>query len=147
MGLRRKASLIIYRYAEKGLEVFLESTEDDVKNDELWKFPESDLEQSVLAESAEDKMIELDPVASDNGNVEKAWAVEGEWHDIPTFCNMMVNDIKEVKDKITTKVAQKVPGGSFFNLKDAFRKLLPHQYEMLKELKEILVDRNSTKNI
>lgn len=146
MGLRSKASLIIYRYAEKGLEVFLESTSDDTKNDNLWKFPESDLEQSPIT-TTEDRLIELDPVASDNGNVEKAWAVEGEWHDIPTFCNMMVSDIKEVKDKIATKVTQKPTGGTFVNLKEAFKKLLPHHYEMLKELKDILSDRNSIKNI
>lgn len=145
MGLRKKASLIIYRFAEKGLEVFLQSTKNEL-NDTEWHLPESDLEKPELGPGNSDRMIELDPVAQDNGNINRAWAVEGEWHDIPTFCNMMVNDMKEVKDKIINRIP-KAEEGSFMNVKDAFKKVLPHQYELLKELKDILTDRNSIKNI
>ncbi len=145
MGLRKKASLIIYRFAEKGLEVFLQSTKNEL-NDTEWHLPESDIDRPDMDPIQSDRMIELDPVAQDNGNVNRAWAVEGEWHDIPTFCNMMVNDMREVKEKIIKKIP--VPeAGSFINVKDAFKKVLPHQYELIKELKDILIDRNSTKNI
>lgn len=145
MGLRKKASLIIYRFAEKGLEVFLQSTKNEL-NDTEWHLPESNLDKPELEMQGSERMIELDPVAQDNGNINRAWAVEGEWHDIPTFCNMMVNDMKEVKEKIINKIPV-TDEGSFINVKEAFKRVLPHQYELLKELKDILVDRNSTKNI
>ncbi|MFT4973965.1 MAG: hypothetical protein ACI9JY_003178, partial [Saprospiraceae bacterium] len=37
--------------------------------------------------------------------------------------------------------------GTFVAVKEALKKVLPHQYDMLKELKDTLLERNSLKNM
>ncbi|MCB0550580.1 MAG: hypothetical protein KDD19_23625, partial [Phaeodactylibacter sp.] len=68
--------------------------------------------------------------------------VEGDWHEIPSLKGMLYEDARQLKDAM-----KKMEGGTFFVLKEAFKKVLPHQYEFLKELKEILVDRNSIRDL
>jgi predicted NUDIX family NTP pyrophosphohydrolase len=89
-----------------------------------------------------DKLIELDPVEQENGAVEQGWAVEADWHEIPSLKSMLYEDALQIMEKI-----REMEKGSFFAFKEALKKVLPHQYAFLKELKEILSDRNSTKNI
>ena len=55
---------------------------------------------------------------------------------------MLYEDALQIMEKI-----REMEKGSFFAFKEALKKVLPHQYAFLKELKEILSDRNSTKNI
>lgn len=137
MNLKEKVSLIIYRFRERGLEIFLVPEEDQ------WQFPEgpSDNEKSrVLMD--EDRLIALDPVNKEDGETEQAWAVEGDWHDIPSLKSMLYEDALALKEKLT-----ETERGTFVAVKEAFKQALPHQYQLLKELKEVLVDRNLTKNI
>ncbi len=140
MELSKKINLIIYRFREKGLEVFLVNPQDD----ETWIIPTEQpgkpAQEPLLMNAG--KVIELDPVRQENGEVEEAWAVEGDWHDIPSLKSMLYDDALFLKDKI-----KEMEKGAFFVVKEAFKKVLPHQYQLLKELKEILTDRNSTKNI
>jgi hypothetical protein len=90
----------------------------------------------------EDRLIELDPVAQDSGDFENAVAVEGDWHEIPSLKSMLSEDAQYLKDKIKS-----MEKGTYFALKEAVKKVMPHQYEFLKELKDILVDRNSVKDL
>ena len=55
---------------------------------------------------------------------------------------MVYEDAVHLKEKL-----KEMEKGTFFVLKEAFKKVLPHQYQFLKELKEILVDRNSTRDM
>ena len=55
---------------------------------------------------------------------------------------MLYHDALEMKEKL-----KEIEKGGYFAVKEALKKVLPHQYKLLKELKEILVDRNSIKNI
>jgi hypothetical protein len=64
MGLRKKVNLIIYRFRERGLEVFLTRQSDE------WGLPGGDLQ----ADNQSD-LIELEPTADQ----EEAVAVEGDW--------------------------------------------------------------------
>ncbi len=141
MGFSEKASLIIYRFRERGLEVFL--VNDDSEEKESWGIPEGEItaynSQSLVEQ---DRLISLDPVEQDSGATEKAWAVEGDWHEIPSLKHMLYEDAVQIKNKVL-----KMEKGTFFNLKEAFKKVLPHQYNFLKELRDILTDRNSTKDI
>ncbi|MCP3930900.1 MAG: hypothetical protein GY705_17575 [Bacteroidetes bacterium] len=142
MRLSDKANLIIYRFREKGLEVFLVNSNKEGKEED-WKIPQGKLDDNkprVLLE--EDKMIELDPVHQEDGQVEQAYAVEGDWHDIPSLKSMLYEDVMYVKGKV-----KKMEKGTYFAVKEAFKKVLPHQYEFLKELKDILIDRNSVKDL
>ena len=135
MSFRNKASLIIYRFREKGLEVFLVNSDQD-----KWGLPDG--EAQSVSHADEDRMIALDPVEQDSGSVEEAWAVEGDWHEIPSLKAMLYEDAKHLKDKLFD-----MDQGAFFAVKEAVKKVMPHQYQFLKELKDILVDRNSVRNL
>ena len=138
--LSKRIHLIIYRFREKGLEVFLLDPTDE----NAWTLPTQPGTEHpptpLLMEA--DKLIELDPVERENGSVEKGWAVEADWHEIPSLKSMLYEDALQIMEKI-----REMEKGSFFAFKEALKKVLPHQYAFLKELKEILSDRNSTKNI
>lgn len=135
MSISKKINLIIYRFKEKGLEIFLENN----GGNEAWETPSCEKE---LDSSAQLEYIELDPVTQMDGKKEDGWAVEGDWHDIPSLKEMIFEDALFLKDKI-----KEMEKGAFFSFKEALKKVLPHQYQLLKELKDILTDRNSIKDI
>ena len=140
MNLSKKAKLIIYRFREKGLEVFLVNEEEQGDN---WMIPESEVDGNKSRLLLEDeRLIELDPVMHEGGDTEEAVAMEGDWHEIPSLKGMLFEDAQQLKNKL-----KEMDKGTFFNVKEAFKKVLPHQYSFLKELKDILVDRNSVKDI
>ncbi|MBK8886938.1 MAG: hypothetical protein IPN46_10455 [Saprospiraceae bacterium] len=59
---------------------------------------------------------------------------------------MLKHDVKLVK----SIVKENLPGsekGAYFAIKEAVRKVMPQEYKAIKELKEILFDRNSVTNI
>jgi hypothetical protein len=140
MDLRKKVNLIIYRFRERGLEVFLMN---DPQDHESWAFPQGDLQEKKEEDPDDmDKMIALDPVQQADGDLEEGWAVEGDWHEIPSLKSMLYEDAMQLREKI-----KDMEKGTYVLLKDALKKVVPHQYEMLKELKDILTDRNSVKDI
>ena len=143
MSVLDKARVIVYRFHEKGLEIFLLNNE--MENDpQVWKLPQS----SIHAVGHQKNMdsIDLEPIQDHNGVAVKTYAIEGEWHDIPSIKGMIKHDIKRLKSKII-EVAPESEKGSFFAVKEAFKRLMPEEYEAVKELKSILRDRNLTKYI
>ncbi|MBR9920149.1 MAG: hypothetical protein GYB31_04860 [Bacteroidetes bacterium] len=140
MSKPEASNLIIYRQRENGLEVFLMKSDDSV-----WQLPKGTLEAiAPEALAAGDGVIELDPVEQE-GIFEQAYAVEGDWHDIPSMKSIIRHDVRYMKDTIKQMVPDMMEKGAFVAVKEAFKKVLPHQYSQLKELKEILIDRNLTK--
>ena len=135
--------IVVYRFHEKGLEVFLVNS--DLENDpDIWKIPQT------LAEIQEEKrlsgVIKLEPSTDEKGNSIHALAFEGDWHDIPSIRGILKHDVKLMKETIK----EMVPGiekGGFFAVKEALKKVMPDEYKALKELKEVLLDRNLVKNI
>lgn len=140
MSISKKINLVIYRFREKGLEVFLVNPSDN----ENWTLPGEHQpgETDLTSFSDADSFIELEQVESAEGEAEHTWAIEGDWHDIPSLKSMLLEDAVQLRDKLA-----EMEKGGFFAVKEAFKKVLPHQYKLLKELKEILIDRNSIKNI
>lgn len=136
MDIKKKLNLIIYRFQEKGLEIFL------LNDEENWDFPQAEMDTRRQSDLPEDRFIELDPIEQGNGEMEQAVAAEGDWHDIPSLKNMLLEDAKVLKDKV-----KEMDQGTFQNIKDALKKAMPHQYAFLKELKDILVDRNSIRDL
>lgn len=129
MSIRKKASLIIYRFQERGLEVFMLNKSNE------WGLPEGDMETAHDRE-----MIELDPCEEDN---QQALAMEGDWHEIPSLKAMLYQDAKVLKEKLS-----EIEGGTYVTIKEALaRKLSPGQFQYLKELKDILTDRNSLRDL
>ncbi len=136
MDLKKKASLIIYRFRERGLEVFLVNSKEE--NDDSWSIPERPaVQEKPTTLMEDDRLIELDPVED-----EEAWAVEGDWHEIPSLKAMLYEDAMQLKEKV-----KDIENGTYYTVKEAFKKVLPHQYKFLKELKDILIDRNSLKDL
>ena len=117
----KKAHLIIYRIQQRGLEVFL--VNHDLEGED-WHLPEAPLSKM------NPDVIELDPVEKD-GEQFQAIAVEGDWHDIPSLKGLIKQDVRLVTDKVFNELEKH---GTYFAVKDAFKKVLPQQYAFLKEL-------------
>lgn len=128
MEIRKKASLIIYRFRERGLEVFMLNKSDE------WGLPEGDLKGAE-----HEDLIELEAQQDEQDAV----AMEGDWHEIPSLKAMLFEDAQELKEKF-----KEIESGTYLTIKEALKnKLSPGQYKFLKELKDILVDRNSVRDL
>ncbi|MBP6185919.1 MAG: hypothetical protein KA479_13330 [Saprospiraceae bacterium] len=135
MSMFEQVRLIIYRIKEKGLEIFL------VNAGEGWELPE--ITESPSGNKS--ARIELEPVRSTpEGSIKKAVAIEGDWHDIPSLKKLLGDDVVQIKDHLT-KFAPEMDQGTFFALSDALRKVTPDYNAFIKELKDIIRDRNSVK--
>ncbi|MEL6393962.1 MAG: hypothetical protein AAFY36_03020 [Bacteroidota bacterium] len=128
MQLHKKVNLIFYRFKERGLEVFLLNKSDE------WGLPEGEVSQE-----GQPDCIELDP----SDERDEALAMEGDWHEIPSLKGMLYEDAQLLKEKL-----KDIEGGAYVTIKDALKKRLsPAQYKFLKELKDVLMDRNSVRDI
>ena len=136
--------VVIYRFHEKGLEIFLINNEMKQDND-IWKIPQG-LTHQLKEDALLKNVIDLDETEDEHGRTIKTFAIEGDWHDIPSIRGMLKHDVKLVK----SIVKENLPGsekGAYFAIKEAVRKVMPQEYKAIKELKEILFDRNSVTNI
>lgn len=141
MSVLDSARVIIYRFHEKGLEIFLVNS--DMENDpDIWKLPKG----NNMPHVPNLESIHLETQTDEEGRAIKTLAVEGEWHDIPSIRGMLRHDVKLVKSKLI-EAAPEMEKGGFFAVKEAFKKVMPIEYKALKELKSILRDRNLTKYI
>jgi hypothetical protein len=144
MELSKTAHLFIYRIREKGLEIFMLNDGQSAGN---WQLPQHDTEVAALDAHQEDKFIALDPVQQEDGHLARGIAVEGDWHDIPSLKSLLKEDVVFVRDTILQVGSDVMDKGAFVALKEAIKRVAPHQYEMLKELKDIITDRNSVKHL
>ncbi len=143
MQLTEQLDVIIYRVRENGLEVFLVNQESD-----------GSLTAPFASDAPPDKLaaycIELDPVADANGETRKAIAIEADWHEIPSLRALVYEDYRVAKEKARLHLKHLVDDfekGTYVAVKEAFKRVLPQQYAFLKELKEIVADKNQAKSI
>ena len=136
MSVLDQARLVIYRINKKGLEIFL------INDDENWELPTAKLDNT----ESETRFIQLDPIVGEDGKVQKAMAVEGDWHDIPSIRALIKEDVHLIKDHLYQMMPE-MEKGTFFAVKEAFKKMMPEQYAFLKELKDIVLDRNQANSI
>lgn len=142
MSVLDQVRLVIYRVNRKGLEVFL--LKSKAIDEEKWSIPAGVLKyQKPLGEES---TIELEPTENEEGYVQQALAMEADWHEIPSIRAVIKEDVRIVKDTIKEKLPE-LEEGTFVAVKEAFKKVLPHEYKMIKELKDIIVDRNQTKYV
>lgn len=143
MSILDVARLVVYRFHEKGLEIFLVNS--DLKADpDVWKLPNCDVVR-LSDQLEEDQFIEID-IEEGKSSAKRLIAIEGDWHTMPSIRGLVKHDIKLAKD-IVKKALPGIDKGAFFGVKETVKKLMPEEYKALKELKEVLVDRNSVKNI
>jgi len=146
MPTNESVDLIIYRIGESGLEVFLVSKESAEAGEESWEAlraaggaPEN-LQQA--------NCIELEPVQQEDGTERRAIAVEADWHELPSLRALIYEDYRVAKEKARERLRNLLPDmekGAYFAIKEAFKRVLPEQYAFLKELKEVLTEKNSTR--
>lgn len=128
-----EARLVIYRYHEKGLEVFL--IEPGLEKDpEVWRLPAG----TVLNQESLKLGLNLETT-----NGYKTYAIEADWHDIPSIRGIIKSDVRRLKNKIK-EVSEK---GTFVAVKDALKRVMPDEYAAVKELKDILKERNLLMNL
>lgn len=146
MSVKNLAKVIIYRMAEKGLEILLIKDEGD-PNGQKWSLPNG----FVQPEEIKEEYIELEDLKSDNpGKIpasnHQTLAFEKDEHDLPSFRSLLLNDVIYVKKRLKDYLIE-YDEATYVSIKEAVKKVLPDEYAKLKELKDILSDRNSVKNI
>lgn len=142
-----KVDVFIYRVRETGLEVFLVNENEQLVPDiEQWKALTAN--EGTPGRLGQTNCIELEPVTGANGESRKAIAIEADWHELPSLRALIYEDYRVAKEKARQKIKNFIPDmekGAFFAVKEAFKRVLPEQYAFLKELKEVLIEKNSTK--
>jgi predicted NUDIX family NTP pyrophosphohydrolase len=139
--------VIIYRVKEKGLEVFLVN---NVSSRDVEQWQTMSTNTGSQAKLLQSNAIELDPTTDENGFIRQTIAIEADWHDIPSLRALMYEDYRVAKEKAKMKLLHYLPdieNGTYFAVKEAFKKIAPNQYVALKELKDILLEKNQTENI
>jgi len=139
MDIFNKANLIIYRFAEKGLEVFLTKNKDQAE--ETWQMAQSTEGDPSISNR---EVILLESSNQDQSTVQ-AVAIEGDWHDLPSLRVQIIEEARYVKNKLKVMFPEQY--GAYVSVKEAFKKVMPEEYAMLKELKDILTDRNQIRSI
>lgn len=135
--------LIVYRVHEKGLEVFLEQAGLE---EEGWRIPFAKIAKYEDMDPEErPDIIELDPVENEKGTF-RTYAIEGDWHDIPSIRKLIREDVRIMANKVASVVPD-IEKGTYVTLKETFKKVLPEEYEALHELKDIILHRNLIQNI
>lgn len=147
MPVNEQVDVFIYRVRETGLEVFLvNNAEQQLPDEAQWKaLSAADNTPERLGNG---NCIELEPVTGANGEARKAIAIEADWHELPSLRALIYEDYRVAKEKAKQKIRNLIPEmekGAFFAVKEAFKRVLPEQYAFLKELKEVLIEKNSTK--
>lgn len=140
MKLLDKARLIVYRMHEKGIEIFMVNT-GLAGDEDAWRFPLAS--QEVMKK---DDCIELDPVINAEGQEVGGVAIKGDYHDIPSIRAIIKHDVHNISYKLN-EIGQELEQGKFVILKDAFKRVLPEEYKMLKELKDVVTEKNVVTNI
>jgi len=142
MKVLDQVRIVIYRFHEAGLEVFLINPELH-EDKQIWRLPEG-ADTQILNEN-QYKVIELDDTLDQQGSPVKNYAIEADWHEIPSIRGIIKHDVKRLKNKVK-EVLPCLEQGSYVAVKEAIKKTMPQEYKALKELKDILTDRNTVTN-
>ncbi len=146
MSENKFTDLIVYRVRESGLEVFLVSKTSQQGEQEAWEALRTSGDSAKTLQQAD--YIELEPIQQEDGTERRAIAVEADWHELPSLRALIYEDYRVAKEKARERLRNLIPDmekGAYFAIKEAFKRVLPEQYAFLKELKEVLVEKNSTK--
>jgi len=153
-----RAGLLMYRYGKQGVEVFLvnEPTTPTTENN-AWRIPNGKVnidENSFRAAQREfmretgvepeiEEFIDLDCVECQDGKV-KAYAFEEN-----SVADLPFNKILTTESPLRLRRKHKmlVEKGAWFCAKEAAKKVFPGEVELIKELIEVLADRNQARYI
>lgn len=149
MMSNQTANLLMYRFGDQGLEIFLVPNQE--KTDEAWGLPMQSAEANYWnhdREASEDDLfIQLDTVRCDRTETDlKAVALEvnEEQEDLPL--SYLLGE-QESPLKVRRRTKMLMEHGAYFCVKEAVKKVFPAQVEMIKELQEVVTTRNLLKYI
>lgn len=142
MSIHDKVGFVIYRFAEKGLEVFMFQGQQKSGGG----IDQHTIRTIDAPIKRDDDLIELEHKFGTGGSDVKVIALEADWHDLPALKDKIEGDVHIVKSRIK-ELSSEFEKGTYLGIKEAFKKVMPAEYALLKELKDILLDRNSVKNI
>lgn len=146
MSNTAQTDILIYRVRENGLEVFLLHQEQPLGDAPLPSSVPTTLAHGQLTT----EFIALDPVTDADGTERNAIAIEADWHEIPSLRALIYEDYRVAKEKAKQHLKNILlphESGAYVAVKEAFKQVLPAQYAFLKELKDIVSDKNQTKYI
>lgn len=147
MSIIEKVKIVLYRVAEKGLEVFLVKSEEEEIQARLVEISEQFLDELSIRFDDMPQCIELDPIVlSGENQLIRTIAIEGDWQGNPSLRAHLREEYQALKKKLT----QAIPGydsGAFVAFKDTLSRTIHAEYKAIKELKEVLTDRNTVQNI
>jgi len=142
MSVKKLAKVIIYRMAEKGLEILLIKDEGDPKGHK-WSLPNG----FVQPEEIQEDFIQLDePAAGDTDTDVQTVALEKDEKDLPSLRSLLLNDVHYVTKRLKDYLVE-YDEATYVSIKEAVKRVLPDEYAKLKELKDIIADKNSVENI
>jgi predicted NUDIX family NTP pyrophosphohydrolase len=128
------AKVLMYRYEENQLQVFVEETANGFTFPDLAEGNENQVVDKLNAEAGQDEHIPLDPVTCEVRKRDMlAYAFEIDWRKLP----------KSSKRRQFVETNK----GVFIAAKEAMKKNMPAEYKMMKELVEVLSMRNIIKNL
>ena len=137
--------VLIYRVKNNGLEVFMVN---------LPEFEGLQMPTGSLLPDGKKlpgyPVLHLEPFETEDGEMRQAIAVEADWHQIPSLRALIREDFEVAKDKLKTRLSGFLPRmelGGYVAVKEAFKKAAPAQYAFLKELKDIVLEKNSVISI
>lgn len=126
--------------AEKGLEILLIKDEGDPKGHK-WSLPNG----FVQPEEIQEDFIQLDDSAGLNSDLQMV-ALEKDEKDLPSLRSLLLNDVHYVTKRLKDYLVE-YDEATYVSIKEAVKRVLPEEYAKLKELKDILADKNSVENI
>lgn len=137
--------VLIYRVKNNGLEVFM------VNHPELegLQMPKGTV-FSGETDLSGCPVITLESFQMESGELRQAIAIEADWHQIPSLRALIREDFEVAKDKLKSRLFGFLPSmemGGYVAVKEAFKKVAPEQYAFLKELKDIVLEKNSVISI
>lgn len=130
--------------AEKGLEILLIKDEGD-PNSQKWSLPNGFVEPDNIKEDYI-TLDERESIKSESTHTHQTLAFEKDENELPSFRSLLLNDVMYVKQRLKDYLVE-YDEATYVSIKEAVKKVLPDEYAKLKELKDILSDRNSVKNI
>jgi hypothetical protein len=115
--------VVVYRFHEKGLEIFLVNSGLEEEN---WRIPFTDIAKySEHDVTFGDRFIAIETNDNADGSTSITCAIEGDWHDIPSIRKLIKEDIKLVHSKIDKYVIPELEKGTYFAIKEALKKSCP----------------------
>jgi len=147
MSLIEKVKIVLYRVAEKGLEVFLVNTEADEIQSHLVEVSEQYLNELPLRFSGTNQFIELEPIELEGEDTKiRAIAIEGYWYETPSLRANLKDDYIFLKKRLSQTIPD-FDSGVFVSMRDLVGKAMKSELKLLRELKEVISDRNSVRDI